>query len=737
MHPLRNHVLIILGMHRSGTSALTGGLHYLGAELGTKLLPPQEDNQWGFWEHARAVEINDRLLRRLGSSWDDVRGLPANWWLDEGLRDFRDEIAALLVEDFAGAALWAIKDPRMCRVLPLWEQMLAKMECTPHFIVTARNPVEVTASLVKRDGFDAAKGYALWLDHMLAAEFFSRGKSRCFVNFDELLASGTKAFEKIADRLRITWPRALTEARADLENFLRTDRKHHSVPLDSAPVWAREAYTAFVTAATRDQNPETALDAVRGEFREAQNLFGSQLGRARGDFEKRLAEAQEFSQWQEGIFRRKTEVLDAKLRKSEQRQKTAKENAEERKARLQNVESELRAVRSSWAWKVAKPFRIWEATMRKKPELRFEKPPAEKKSAKKKSDSVAAAQTDVKQAFTASSLAALRCFLASGFRLTFSTGALPEVSVLLVLHNRAELTYACLQSLLETRRVSYEVILVDNASSDDTGALLSRIDGAKILRNKTNEHFLNGCNQAAQLAQGRYLLFLNNDARLLTGTLETALQRIRADESIGAIGGKIILLDGSLQEAGSIVWQNGVCLGYGRGGDPMAPEFQFERDVDYCSGAFLVTPRELFLKDGGFSPEFRPAYYEETDYCLRLWEQGQRVVYDPRIAILHYEFASSGTTANALELQRKNRATFTARHAEFLSKQLPESRDPVQILKARSHAAGTFPRNVPDLGRLGEPSLPVSRAHSSANSSEQNRRILLVDDRVPHRSLGS
>jgi cellulose synthase/poly-beta-1,6-N-acetylglucosamine synthase-like glycosyltransferase len=216
----------------------------------------------------------------------------------------------------------------------------------------------------------------------------------------------------------------------------------------------------------------------------------------------------------------------------------------------------------------------------------------------------------------------LRSFLASNSTLELPRSSNPEVSVLIVLYNRAELTLACLRSLTENASERLEIVIVDNASSDDTSKLLDRLRGANIIRNSENLNFLLAVNQAARAAHGKYLLMLNNDAQVLPGTLRSALRTIGSSPDIGAVGGRLILLDGTLQEAGSIIWRDGSCLGYGRGDDPFAPTYMFRRDVDYCSGAFVLTPRDIWNQMGGFDERYKPAYYEETDYCMRLWERG-------------------------------------------------------------------------------------------------------------------
>ena len=238
-------------------------------------------------------------------------------------------------------------------------------------------------------------------------------------------------------------------------------------------------------------------------------------------------------------------------------------------------------------------------------------------------------------------------------------------------------------------------------------ALLDRVDGARILRSGENLHFLPGVNHAVRHVRGRCILLLNNDAQLLPGAIEAAWRTLSADPTIGAVGGRVILPDGTLQEAGSIIWNDGTCLGYGRGRSPNDPEFMFRRDVDYCSGAFLLTPTALFKRLGGFDERYAPAYYEETDYCVRLWKAGRRVVFEPEAAIMHLEFGSSSAgTGEAMELQREHWRRFATLHADWLQGQLP----PAQLNETRAR---------------------------KARGARAAKRVLMLEDRVPKPTLGS
>ncbi|MBL6082184.1 class I SAM-dependent methyltransferase [Belnapia sp. T18] len=372
---------------------------------------------------------------------------------------------------------------------------------------------------------------------------------------------------------------------------------------------------------------------------------------------------------------------------------------------------------NSTSWRVTRPLRVGmrllrERRLRPEPSAPLQVSFADAPSAAPP-PAVAALPTEeiapassAKAAMRAMLSARLDAFLSGVTELRLPRVERPDVSIVLVLHNQAELTFGCLGSIAETLSdggLGVEVVILDNASTDRTAMLLDRIEGPEIIRSKTNLHFLKGVNLAARSATGRALLLLNNDAQLLPGAVTAALRTLDSQPDIGAVGGRIILPDGTLQEAGSILWRNGAAAGYGRGQDPNTPDFMFQRDVDYCSGAFLLTPMAVWREMGGFDERYAPAYYEETDYCLRLWESGRRVVFDPDVVIMHYEFGSSSSAADALALQATNHRIFVEQHREWLDGQFPL--DPMNVIAART-----------------------------ARSSR--RRILVLDDRVPKPELG-
>ncbi len=305
----------------------------------------------------------------------------------------------------------------------------------------------------------------------------------------------------------------------------------------------------------------------------------------------------------------------------------------------------------------------------------------------------------------------LRDVLKNGKRIQCRTSGDPLISIVLILYNRAELTLRCLRSIARWADVPYEVIVVDNHSQDETQKMLSRVDGVQVLRNDRNLHFGKAANLGAKSAKGKYLLFLNNDSELQVEALSSAVRVLEESSDIGAVCAKIILNNGLLQEAGSFLRPYGLSEQFGRGAQPFASEYMHRRDVPYGSGAFLMTPRGVFLEMGGFDPVFYPAYFEDSDYCLRLWRTGLRVVFNPDSMIVHHETGSAryrrfiypGAHRNAVELICRHPAHF---------QEMPDFRvAPVSMLNGNQLRIAQL-LVVAEISRDGlEPWLPLIRRH--------------------------
>lgn len=219
-----------------------------------------------------------------------------------------------------------------------------------------------------------------------------------------------------------------------------------------------------------------------------------------------------------------------------------------------------------------------------------------------------------------------------------------QVSIVIPVHNKYHYTHRCLYSILKnTTGITYEVIIADDASSDETTSIQEKIKNLKVARNEKSLGFLGNCNKAAELAQGKYILFLNNDTVVQPEWLTTLVDTIEGNETIGMVGSKLVYPQGLLQEAGGIVWSSGSGWNYGKLGLPDAAEYNYVKEVDYISGAAVMIRATIWNDLKGFDTRYTPAYYEDTDLAFEVRRLGYKVVYQPASVVVHFEGISHGT----------------------------------------------------------------------------------------------
>jgi O-antigen biosynthesis protein len=221
----------------------------------------------------------------------------------------------------------------------------------------------------------------------------------------------------------------------------------------------------------------------------------------------------------------------------------------------------------------------------------------------------------------------------------------PLVSIIIPVHNNLIYTLNCLKSISDYTKEQYEVIMIDDCSTDNTFHILSSIPDIRLYKNIKNYGFIESCNLGASNSRGKLLLFLNNDTMVTSNWLFHLIETIKKDE-VGAVGSKLLYFDGTLQSAGAIVFKDASAWLYGCHDNPDKPEYNFVRQVDYCSGACLLVKKELFDRVGGFDRRYKPAYFEDTDLCFAIRSIGYRVVYQPLSLVVHYEGISSGNDIN-------------------------------------------------------------------------------------------
>ena len=251
----------------------------------------------------------------------------------------------------------------------------------------------------------------------------------------------------------------------------------------------------------------------------------------------------------------------------------------------------------------------------------------------------------------------------------------PLVSIIIPAYNQFAYTFNCLESLSVnlSSDLAYEIIIVNDASTDETlEQLATLVKGIKVLTNAENSGFIRSCNYGASQAKGQYLYFLNNDTRILENCIESLLKLIVNNPQVGAVGSKLIYANSKQQEAGGIIWNSADGWNYGRLDSPEEPEYNYVRPVDYCSGASLLVPTELFKQLGGFSQDFIPAYYEDTDLCFAIRELGYQVLYQPQSNVIHYEGITSGTdlSSGIKQYQVINQTKFREKWSKVLTKHL-------------------------------------------------------------------
>ena len=267
----------------------------------------------------------------------------------------------------------------------------------------------------------------------------------------------------------------------------------------------------------------------------------------------------------------------------------------------------------------------------------------------------------------------------------------PLVSIVIPVYNQWEFTAACLRSVARARnKASYEVIVVDDHSGDESEARLSAIDGLNYLRNKKNVGFVGSCNRGAEAARGAYILLLNNDTQMFDGWLDALLKTFDDYPDTGLAGARLVYPDGRLQEAGGIIFSDGSGWNYGKGDRADKPEYNFSREVDYCSGACIMLPADLYRELGGLDNRYAPAYYEDTDLAFRVRAAGRKVRLQGAATVVHFEGATAGTdvTRGTKRYQEVNRKKFLQRWQSELATfpaPLADAQSSKLLRQARDH----------------------------------------------------
>jgi GT2 family glycosyltransferase/LmbE family N-acetylglucosaminyl deacetylase len=240
----------------------------------------------------------------------------------------------------------------------------------------------------------------------------------------------------------------------------------------------------------------------------------------------------------------------------------------------------------------------------------------------------------------------------------FESHAQPLVSVVIPAYNQVEYTVCCLASIQKyLPRCTFEIIVIDDCSTDQTEKLVGSIPNIRYFKNEQNLGFLHSSNKGAALARGKYLMFLNNDTQVSAGWLDALLDAFTAVPGAGAVGSKLIYPSGYLQEAGVALKRDGTVELIGLNDHPDKAQYNSLREVDHCSAASLLMERAMFQDLGRFDKRYAPGYYEDSDLSLRLKECGRKIIYQPASVVIHHLSVStdggSGQKMRQIEINKQ------------------------------------------------------------------------------------
>lgn len=253
--------------------------------------------------------------------------------------------------------------------------------------------------------------------------------------------------------------------------------------------------------------------------------------------------------------------------------------------------------------------------------------------------------------------------------LDFRAPSAPRVSVVIPVFDQIRHTAQCLKSLaLAPSVASFEIVIGDDGSTDDTATLLPALRGIKYVRTDVNRGFVATCNAAAAQAAGDFVVLLNNDTVVLPGWLDALIDTFAEHPRAGLVGSMLLWPHGRLQEAGALVARDGTGWNVGRDGDADDWRYNHLREVDYCSGASIAVPRALWQALGGFDADFAPGYYEDTDLAFRVRAGGRLALYQPASRVVHFEGVSAGRSVESgmKRAMADNRPRFAAKWSAAL-----------------------------------------------------------------------
>ena len=684
--------ILILGMHRSGTSALTRVVNLLGFNLPKKLIPASQHNTKGFWETQVLADFHDRVLRSAGSCWHDWSEFNPEWYLSPLRDQFSEELKAILLSEFGTDGSILVKDPRICRLLPLWLDVLSQLEIKLAAVIPVRNPLEVARSLRQRDGFTDGKSLLLWLRHVLDAEQCSRTLPRAFCSYDDLLVDWRSVITQIGIQAQLVWPRLSIESEIEIKDFLSDKIRHYVIQNRDLighrdiPTWIPEAYEQLQLLI---KNPNDfavwhRLDEIREDFDRGCSLFGIAVRaeEREADFQRKRVTQLEIDLVQ---IQQRAGEAEQRAGEAEQRAGEAEQRAGEAEQRAGNfgdalhkqmaegvrLENEMESVRqrsillateivtlrNSLAWRITAPLR---GIGTRFPGLETRLRPViehvgavlslqwlkARRAARATPNAIARDLLSPTETLDLDRLPAPvdpyvawlrvnqwnpRAEMALRDRLAACRGRLPRLSVVMPVYNPPlRFLSQAIQSLKRQIYPDWQLCMADDASTDPRVRpyLQALADDPRIVVacRETNGHISAATNSAAALADGDFLLLLDQDDELTVDALaEVALYLAEHPDT------DLLYSDSDKIDE------------HGQRYDPhFKPDWSPELLLSYMfAGQVLVVRRSLFEQLGGLRVGFEGA--QDHDLALRVGEAARHVGHLPYV--LYHWRCFRGSTA--------------------------------------------------------------------------------------------
>lgn len=310
---------LVLGMHRSGTSAITQLLALAGASLPQNVMPGDAHNAKGYFEPWKIALFDDERLRAAGSAWDDPFAFPFRPLPAAQERTWKSRAASVFAEEYGAAVCPLIKDPRVTVLLPLWREVLSKAGLAARCVIPVRRPLAVAGSLRRRDGFTDEKSVLVWVSYMLAAEAYTRDLPRAFVNYDALLADWRGEVRKLETSHGARLPHLTPKAAADIDDFLTPELRHNDGEGTLSDLgWTGELAQRVYDALSGPQPNTTLLEAAASELAGWQVRIGALVSPVARDLDSHRADLAEMTRRAavaESLQVHQREVLEAGWRK--------------------------------------------------------------------------------------------------------------------------------------------------------------------------------------------------------------------------------------------------------------------------------------------------------------------------------------------------------------------------------------------------------------------------------------